>query len=420
MPASWTKRIIGIAVVSVIAAALAWFAWPQPVLVDLATVASGPIEVTVDDDGKTHVRHVYTVSAPVAGKVLRISHPMGERGPSLHVGDEVVANETVIALMQPVLPGFIDARSRDQLEAEVKAAEAAIDQQEAEVKRLEAALEFYRTEFQRAQRLAQTQSISAQALDKSRYDVATSEAALASARAQIDVRRAMRTSAAARLMDPAGVAAPQQPTCCVQVLAPTSGRVLKIIQDSEAVVLPGTPLVDLGNPLDLEIVADLLSTDAVQIKVGAPVKIDGWGGPAIRGKVTRVDPAGFLKVSALGIEEQRVRVTIDFADPPEAWSQLGHDYRVIVHVTTWSSADALTVPVSALFRRGDDWAVFAVHDGRAQTTAIKIGHRNNRVAEVLSGLPAATQVILHPSDRIGDGTRVSRRAEAKAKAMAPP
>ena len=191
MPANWTKRIIGIAVLGVIAAGLAWFAWPQPVPVDLATVAKGPIEVTVDDDGKTHVRHVYTVSAPVAGKVLRISHPTGERGPSLHIGDEVVANETVIALMQPVLPGFIDVRSRDQLEAEVKAAEAAIDQQEAEVKRLEAALAFHQTEFQRAQRLSQTQSISAQALDKAGFEVATNEAALASAKAQIEVRRAM-------------------------------------------------------------------------------------------------------------------------------------------------------------------------------------------------------------------------------------
>jgi HlyD family secretion protein len=194
MPPNWAKRIIAIAGFGVIAAGVAWFAWPQPVLVDIATVANGPIEVTVDDDGKTHVRHVYTVSAPVAGKVLRISHPMGDRGPSLHVGDEVVASETVIALMQPVLPGFIDVRSRDQLEAEVKAADAAIDQQEAEVKRLEAALEFYRTEFQRAQTLSRTQSISTQAFDKSRFDVATNEAALESARAQIDVRRAFEAS----------------------------------------------------------------------------------------------------------------------------------------------------------------------------------------------------------------------------------
>lgn len=416
MPSSWTKRIVGVAVLGAIAAGLAWFAWPQPVLVDLATVARGPIEVTVDDDGKTRVRHIYTVSAPVAGKVLRISHPKGERGPSLHVGDEVVANQTVVALMQPVLPGFIDVRSRDQLEAEVKAADAAIAQQEAEVKRLEATLEFYRTEFQRAQKLAQTQSISAQAFDKSRFEVTTNEAALASAKAQIEVRRALRASAAARLIDPAGVNAPAEPTCCVRMLAPANGRVLKIIQDSEAVVAPGAPLVDIGDPLDLEIVADLLSTDAVQIKAGAPVRIDGWGGPAIRGKVVRVDPAGFLKVSALGIEEQRVRVTIDLTDPPETWSQLGHDYRVIVHVTTWSAADALTVPVSALFRRGDDWAVFAVRDGRARTTIVKIGHRNNRVAEMLSGIASGTPIVLHPSDRISDGTRVVQREERKGAA----
>lgn len=416
MPPNWTKRIIGIAVLSVIAAGLVWFAWPQPVPVDIANVTNGPIEVTVDDDGKTNVRHIYTVSAPVAGKVLRISHPMGERGPSLHVGDEVVSNETVIALMQPVLPGFIDVRSRDQLEAEVKAADAAIDQQEAEVKRLEAALEFYRTEFQRAQTLSRTQSISAQAHDKARFEVATNEAALASAKAQIDVRRALRASLAARLIDPTRITASAEPTCCVRVVAPASGRILKIIQDSEASVQSGAPLVDIGNPLDLEIVADLLSTDAVQIKVGAPVRVDGWGGPAIRGKVVRVDPAGFLKVSALGIEEQRVRVTIDFIDPPEAWSQLGHDYRVIVHVTTWSAADALTVPVSALFRRGDDWAVFAVEDGRARTTHVKIGHRNNRSAEVLAGLSAGTAVILHPSDRITDRTRVVQRATLAAQA----
>jgi HlyD family secretion protein len=409
MPANWTKRIIGVASLGLIAAGLTWFSWPRPVLVDLAAVAKGPIEVTVDDDGKTHVRHIYTVSAPVAGKVLRISHPMGERGPSLHVGDEVVANKTVIALMQPTLPSFIDVRSHDQLEAEVLAADAAIAQQEAEVKRFEAALDFYRTEFQRAQTLSRTQSISAQAVDKAKFDVATNEAALASAKAQADMRRAVRASLAARLIDPASTAPSAEPTCCVRVLAPASGRVLKIIQDSEAAVPPGAPLVDVGDPIDLEVVADLLSTDAVRITVGAPVRIDGWGGAPIRGKVARVDPAGFLKVSALGIEEQRVRVTIDFVDPPEAWSQLGHDYRVIVHVTTWNANDALTVPVSALLRKGDDWAVFAIDNGRARTTLVKIGHRNNRVAEVLDGLIPEMQVVVHPSDRVSEGTRVAQR-----------
>ncbi|MBB4366229.1 HlyD family secretion protein [Bradyrhizobium sp. CIR48] len=410
MQANWTKRIIGAAALAAIAGGLVWFAWPRPTLVDLATVRKGPIEVTADDDGKTRVRHVYTVSAPIAGKVLRISHPLGDQGPSLHVGDEVVANQTVIALMQPTLPGFIDVRSRDQLQAEVLAADAAIQQQEAEVKRIEAALEFSRAEFQRAQTLLRTQSTSAQAFDKAKFEVATSEANLASAKAQVEMRRAVRTSLAARLMDPANAAPSAEPTCCVRVLAPASGRVLKIAQDSEATVLPGTPLVDIGNPLDMEVVADLLSTDAVQIKVGAPVRIDGWGGQTIKGKVVRVDPAGFLKISALGIEEQRVRVTIDFADPPEAWASLGHDYRVVVHVTTWSAPDALTVPVSALFRKGDHWAVFTDENGRAKTVAITVGHRNSRVAEVLSGLTAEDRVVLHPSDRVADGGRIAMRA----------
>ena len=409
MSANWMKRILDMVVGAAIIALLVWFAWPQPIAVDLATAATGPLEVTADDDGKTRVRHVYTVSAPVGGKVLRISHPMGAQGASLHVGDQVTAGKTVVALMQPALPSFLDVRSHDQLQAEIIAADASIQQQEAEIRRLEAALEFARAEFQRAQTLARTQTISTQAFDRAKFEVASNEAALASARAQLDFRRNMRTSLAARLIDPTNVTPAKDPACCVTVLAPASGRVLKIIQDSELVVLPGAPLVDIGDPNDLEVVADLLSSDAVQIKVDAPVRIDGWGGPPVRGKVTRVDPAGFLKVSALGIEEQRVRVTIDFTDPPELWSRLGHDYRVIVHATIWSADNVLTVPVSALFRKGEDWAVFAVDDGRARLTAVKVGHRNNRMAEIQEGLAAGRQVVLHPSDRIADGVRVARR-----------
>jgi HlyD family secretion protein len=182
------------------------------------------------------------------------------------------------------------------------------------------------------------------------------------------------------------------------------------VQESEAVVQTGTPLIEIGDPRDLDVVADLLSTDAVQIKVGAPVRIDGWGGPPIRGRVTRVDPAGFLKVSALGIEEQRVHVTVDFIDPPEIWSRLGHDYRVTVHVTVWGGEKILRVPVGALFRKGDDWAVFAVREGRARVVAVQLGHRNGRVAEIVAGLAEGDQTVLHPSDRIADGTRVTQRA----------
>ena len=183
-------------------AALTWFAWPRPIAVDLATVTKGPMEVTVDDEGKTRVRHIYTVSAPIAGKVLRISHPFGDHGISRHVGDLVTADETVVAVMQPMTPGFIDARSREELEAAVAAADAAVKQAEADIRKIQAALDFARTELQRAQALARTQTISTQAFDKAKFDVETNEAALTSAKAQLEVRQFARTSLAARLIDP--------------------------------------------------------------------------------------------------------------------------------------------------------------------------------------------------------------------------
>ena len=409
MRANWLKRTGWIIGLMPVLGGLIWFAWPRPVAVDLATAARAKMEVTVDDEGKTRVRHIYTVSAPIAGKVLRISHPFGDHGISRHVGDLVTADDTVVAVMQPMTPGFIDARSREELEAAVASADAAVKQAEADGRRLQATLDFSRTELQRALTLSRTQTISAQALDKAKFEVDSNEAALNSAKAQLEVRQFARTSLAARLIDPMSTAAPANPACCVHIKAPVTGRILRIIQDSEAVVQAGTPLIDIGDPLDLEVVADLLSTDAVQIKEGAPVRIDGWGGPPMQGRAVRVDPAGFVKVSALGIEEQRVRTTIDFTDPPETWSRLGHDYRVIVHVTVWNGDDVLTVPVGALFRQGEDWAVFSVKDGRANPTIVTIGHRNNRMAEVLSGLSAGHRVIPHPSDKIRKGLAVSER-----------
>ena len=409
MRAIWTKRIAWAIVLALVLAGVIRFAWPQPVPVDVAVVARGPMEVTVDDDGKTEVRHVYTVSAPVAGKVLRISHPPSREGVSRHVGDQVTANETVVAVMQPMAPSFIDFRSREEAEAVVAAADAAVKYAESETHRLEAAVTFYRTELERAQTLAHTQSISAEAVDKAKFDIESNQASLTSAKAQVEVWQSVRASLAARLISPSTTAPPTDPTCCIELRTPVSGRVLKIIQESEAVIQAGAPLIKIGDPLDLDVVADLLSTDAVQIKPGAAVRIDGWGGPPIKGRATRVDPAGFLKVSALGIEVQRVHVTIDFVDSPEAWSQLGHDYRVVVHVVTWNSDNALIVPVGALFRKGDDWAVFAAKDGRARAAVVKIGHRNSRTAEALSGLSEGDKVILHPSDRVKEGTAIVDR-----------
>ena len=397
----WTRRSIAIVAGVVAILGAVWLAWPRPIPADLATVKKSPIEVTVDDEAKTRVRHIYTVSAPLAAKVLRTS---------LGAGDEVVADQTVVAVLQPSTPSFHDARTHEELRGALAAAESAVALAEAEQRRIEAALAFARTELGRSRSLATKGTIPRKALDKATFDVENNEAALAGAKAQLEVRRYERASVAARLKNPSNAAARTDPACCIQLRAPVTGRVLRRIQESETVVLAGTPLIEIGNPLDLEVVADLLSSDAVQIKPGFRVRIDGWGGAPVQGRVKRVEPAGFLKVSALGIEEQRVRTTIDFADPPEAWSSLGHDYRVNVHIVIWSASDALTVPVGALFRENDGWAVFTVVEGRVRTTPIEIGRRNNKVAEVISGLSDGDRVVLHPSDRISDGTSVSERA----------
>lgn len=401
MKSRWVKRIVGLLFLVAAVVGAGWFAWPRPIGVDLATITKSVMEVAIDEDAKTRVRHVYGVSAPIAGKVLRISPPW-------RVGDEVWADDSVVAVMQPTVPSFHDARTHGELQAALGAAEAAVTLAEAEIRRIEAALAFSRSELQRAAALARTETISVKALDKAKFDAETNEAALASAKAQLAVRRNERASVAARLSMPPN-AAQTDSSCCIQLRAPVTGRILKIAQENESVVQPGAPLVDVGDPSDLEIVADLLSTDAVRVKPGAPVSIDGWGGPPIRGRVNRVEPAGFLKVSALGIEEQRVRTIIDFVDPPAAWSSLGHDYRVTVHVVIWRAEDTLTVPVASLFRKGDDWAVFRIADGRARTTVVQIGQRNNRIAEIKSGLSSGDRVVLHPSDRIRDGVAIVQR-----------
>lgn len=394
------KMALGFAATVAVVGGLLWFGWPKPIAADIATVAAADMVVTVDEDGRTRVRHIYSVSAPVAGKVLRTSR---------HVGDQVTADETIVAVMEPIRPGFHDVRTHEELLASLSAADAAVLLAEAEIRRIEAGLEFSRSELGRALQLVKTDAISVKALDKARLDVQINEAALASAKAQLEVRRSERASAAARLMDPTAPREQPPATCCIQIRAPVNGRVLRIPQESEAVVQPGTPLIEIGDPQDLEIVADLLSQDAVKVQPGAAVAIENWGGPPLRGRVVRIEPGGFMKVSALGIEEQRVKAVIDFIDPPVAWAALGHDFRVVVRIAIWSGGNVLAVPISALFRKRDSWAVFLVKDGKAMTRDVQIGNRNNRVAEVVSGLARGDRIILHPNDRIADGVRVAAR-----------
>ena len=400
MPLSSKNRAIGIAITMGIVIAGLWFAWPSPVLVDVAVVTQSSMEVTVDEDARTRVRNVYVVSAPLSGTVLRTDR---------EAGDTVTANETVLAAMRPTAPSFHDPRLHQELQSAFAAADAAVTLADSERHRIEAALNLARSELTRMKALTGQGVVSQSVLDKATADVQTGEASLASAAATLNVRRNERAIAAARLKSPVDDLTAFSAGCCVQIKAPVSGQILKLIQESETVVAAGTPLVTIGDPKDLEIVAELLSTDAVQVKAGDLVRIDGWGGPPVQGRVRRVEPTGFLKVSALGIEEQRVRTIVDFTDPQNMWNQLGHDYRVIVHVVTWKGENVLNVPVGSLFRVNDSWAVFKEIDGRARTTLVKIGQRNSRVAEVVSGLAADDRVVLHASDRVKDGTRIAQR-----------
>lgn len=384
-----------------IAALIVWALLPQPVPVDMTTIGRGPLEVTVEDEGITRIREVYTVSAPIGGKMLRSPR---------EVGDEVEANKTLVASIEPTAPTFLDVRSQRVNEAAVQAAQAAVDLAEAKIKESKAQLEFTRNDLARAEKLAASKTISDRALEKAKLDVDSAEAAVASAVATLEVRRRELESAKAHLIQPGEVNAAAHAGNDIQVYSPVDGRVLKIITESEQVVLPGAPLLEIGDPHDLEIAVDFLSRDAVRIKPGDVARIESWGGDQILpAKVRRVEPTGFTKVSALGIEEQRVKVILDFTGSPAEWQSLGHNFRVIARVVIWHSDDALQVPLGALFREGDNWAVFVVTNGRAERRLVTIAERNLHAARVVEGLKAGNVVVLHPSDRVHDGVKVTPR-----------
>jgi len=398
------RNVVGTIIGLIVLGAIVLAFMPQAVPADLAEIRRGALAVTVNEEGQTRVRDVYTVSAPVGGRVLRIR---------ADVGDPVTERDTVVATIQPTDPSFLDARSLSQAEAGEKAAEAAQTLAVADVKRAEAELEFAQAEFRRAQRLAGKGTISQATLDRARLDLRTRAAAVEEAKAALRMRDFELENARANLIQPgeadsddvgAGVG------CCVPVRSPITGRVLRIIQESEAIVLPGAPLIEVGDDNDLEIVVDLLSEDAVRVTEGDQVAIEDWGGPQVlNGIVRRVEPFGFTKISALGIEEQRVNVIIDFTDPPEAWAELGHGFRLDTRIFVWSADDVLKVPVSALFRDGDSWAVFRDADGDAALTPVEIGRRNALEAEVAAGLEAGDRVVVHPSDRVVDGVALEPR-----------
>jgi len=396
---SWSRRAKVIAAcIAVVAAFLLWAMRPQPVPADFTTVTKGELMVSISDEGETRVRDVYVVSAPVAGRIERIE---------MEVGDPVIANETVLALFQPQDPSVLDARSRSEAEAGVNLAEA-------ERARAQAQLDFAQSDLRRQEQLFREGTISEVTLDRARLSVRTARAALDQAIATVAKRRTDLETSRAAMAKAGRPMGPGVRVDYIPVRAPVSGRILKRMQQSETILAAGTPLLEIGDPANLEIVTDLLSSDAVKVRDGQEVIIEEWGGPKpLKGIVRRVEPFGFTKISALGIEEQRVNVVIDFVSPREDWANLGHGYRVETRIVIERHADVPKVPVSALFRQGEDWAVFKVDGdtagGTARVTKVKIGSRNTLDAEIVAGLVPGDIVILHPSDQVADGVRVAAR-----------
>ena len=373
----------------------------SPLPVDLASVDRGSIAATVSDDGITSVHDVYAVAAPVAGRVMRID---------AEVGDKVVAGRSIVAHLAPAGVGFLDERSRAMAQASLRAATAQHDAAIAEGRRADAALQLARRDFDRIVPLATRGTVSRATLDRSRATRDEAAAALATARANASAAENAESVARAQLATPAG----GDGSGTVTVRAPVSGAVLRIIQKSEAVVAAGAPLIEIGDPTgDLEVVADLLSSDAVKVRPGARVSIEDWGGPRpLVGRVRLVEPFGFLKVSALGVEEQRVNVRIDLVGDRNSHALLGHGYRVVARIVTDEAANVVRVPVNALVRTGQDWSVFVADGGKARRRKVNIGLMNDEFAKVRGGLEPGEKVVLFPGETIVDGSSLTERGNA--------
>jgi HlyD family secretion protein len=405
MAAKWIKRILMLAAVASIAALFVWLMWPQPVSVDVAKVVVGHMEIAIEEEGVNRIREVYTVSTPVAGKVERSLR---------EVGDHVIAGVTPVAAIRPVDPAMLDARTRQELVHAVEAAKADKDFATSTLLQADKELRYFETELKRARTLVDKKVMAPSAMERHQLDTDSARQRLESAKALLDVRLHNLEMAEARLLGPAKSLDPgAQKDCCVTVTAPVNGTILNVPVENEQVVQAGTPLLEIGNPLDTEIAVDLLSSDAINVKLGATARISGWGGSIeLKARVTRVNPAAFTKVSALGIDEQRVKAILEIVDPPSQWTGLGHQYRILAHILTWQSDNALQIPLSAVFRKRGDWAAFKIVDGKAKLTKIETGQMNSTHVQVLNGLTEGQTVIVHPSDLIEDGVRVEIRAEA--------
>jgi HlyD family secretion protein len=377
------------------AAALSALAFrPRPVAVEVGRAAYGPLRVTLDEDGETRVRDRYVIGAPVAGRLQRIQ---------LDEGDPVDLG-AVVARLEP-LP--LDPRAHEQAQSRLRAAAAEKREADAQAGRASAALEEARRKLRRAERLAIEDLLPPEDLDAARTAARTAEAELAAARSHAQAAAYDVESARAALLEGEG-----QGSGTVPLRSPVQGRVLRVCEECDKVVAAGTPLLELGDAEDVEVVVDVLSSDAVHVQPGTLMLLDaGMGGEQgeLRARVRLVEPSGFTKVSPLGVEEQRVNVIGDLVDPP---GRLGDRYRVEAKIVLWEAERVLQVPAGALFRHGGGWSVFVIEDGRARRREVGIGHRSPDAAEILAGLAAGETVVVHPGDRLEDGARVRTRPGA--------
>lgn len=391
------RTILAASAIALAAAGLAWAFAPRPLEVEAAAVERGRFEQSIDEDGRTRLRDRYVVSAPVTARLSRIA---------LREGDRVEAGDTVAVLM-PVMSSLFDERSQREAVARAKAAEAAVAGAQARVERTRLAQEEARLELQRTERLAREGFLATSRLDSARLALDGARRELEAAQAARDMAVHERTQALAATQPAAAATPTGRP---LPVKAPVSGTVLRVPLQSEATVLAGAALLDIGDPQRMEIVAELLTTDAVNAKPGARASIERWGGPPLQARVRRVEPAAFTKVSALGIEEQRVNVLLDISSPPAAWLAMGDGFRVTVRVITASADDALTVPVGALFPHADGgMAVYLLDGNRARLQPVELAARNGSMGWVRTGLQAGQRVIVYPPPGVADGGRVRVR-----------
>ena len=385
----YAKKTIWGGALLTVAAATAWTLRPQPLHVATATVTRGTLTATVSGEGRTRVRELFVVAAPVDGQLERVA---------VQAGDAITANDTV-ASIRPAASRPLDARMRAEASAAAASASAAAARMEASEQEARVALEHAESQLETTRKLVESGSVPADELTHRGHEAAIRRRGLEAAAAGALQARAERARAHAVL----GAASDtSQPT---PVRSPAAGSILRVLRESAGPVAAGMPLLEVGDVSRLEVNADLLSSDAAGVHPGAAARVTGWGGPQpLDAHVRRIDPAAFTKVSALGLEEQRVRVVLDLAGPPP--HGLGHDYRVDVSTVVWEGRDVLRVPSTALFRSGERWAVFHVVDVRARMTLVEVGPTDGTWTVATSGLHEGDEVITQPSDAVEDGTRV--------------